>query len=453
MTRDELQLSHYFHTVFVPQMAGAYNRDFWGYHLAYLISENCATWHACNGISAVLRQYSTGDSNSQSRFRFLALKQSNAAIKHLIEMTTSKTLSSRDKAAILAVNLLLGIMAWLQKDTTEACNLISRGLILIQEWNMWNHAQLEELDRAAAVSRVRSLLWTYVENDSFTRHMSKASPSVISQRELSPVWSIGGPFVSYRHSEQQLDLIYNGLMKLIRQRPVTVAARSSSVSQPAPDIRYPFQTAARKWREKFYKFQALHDSYSKERVAMTFSEPKYLLVEILLCVDLSGSELSWDAFTLQFHNIIKVVKILVKQLDVHLQKMSKSPATTEDLHRIDGLSMMLCEPLLQVVWRCRDLALRRKALALLRSQAEQWPGDMRTLLADIAEEIIAMEESGWPQIEKSGCGCIAGTYICNRDRVIDYHQEWQPNERANLFFRTQGDAPDSYVQQKVTLSY
>ncbi|KAK2591943.1 hypothetical protein QQS21_010347 [Conoideocrella luteorostrata] len=353
---------------------------------------------------------------------------------------------------ILTVNLLLGLMAWLRKDISEAYNFTVQGLGLIRRWNLWECAQTQRLHQPESISTVESILAAYVRHDSFTRHMCGASPSRIEELDMSPPWAEGWRFTSSSDAHQQLEFIWNWLMKLMRKRPI-LESRSVQL-QPGTDIRYSFRLAAERWKERFHDFRSSKYYADDEENAIAILGIRYLFVEVLLAVDITGLELSWDAFKPNFENITSAAEVLSRRFDERSVDEAKTPSQTEESNRRDALALIVCELLLQVVWRCRCPILRRKALALLKIEEKRRPGDVRTLVTDLAEIIITTEEKSWLSDAKTiRCGCIAGGYICSKDRIIDYHMEWQPDQKVSVYFRMKGDVEGHYLQQKVQMPY
>ncbi|PMB68055.1 Transcriptional regulatory protein moc3 [Beauveria bassiana] len=177
-----------------------------------------------------------------------------------------------------------------------------------------------------------------------------------------------------------------------------------------------------------------------------------LVLDIWLCgaeiassIDLRLYELAWDKFAAKFRRIVKLTQKLVAEEALREEQRGRP---------VYSFSPSVCEPLFMVASSCRDGALRRKAMSLLRQRPRREGIWDAKLMAAIAEAKMLIEERAVAaEVDGAGCGCIPGVYICNTHRVFFMDIEFLPERAATAVMKTLHDVTINSKGQVLTITY
>lgn len=436
-TRDEIELFHYFRVVISDQITGAFDDDSWTVNLLQAIQQQPAIWNACIAASAMHRVYihkpsvTTSLATQRDALYMTGLKQYHSSLKHILSITQQDVVSMDEKLAVLAANLLFLALSWFRGDMVEGFKHLSNGLVLIAQWDLLNLVQEQKGPRRSTMLPAESLMLTYLRADSSTMDSREAETSALDNIIITPVIT-DDKFLSPSDAYFELEFLWNAVMKIMRKGPL---AASPNKIEPPEQLLNQFRPMSQRWGAKLMQFKNSADYKDSQMDAIIVLKVRHILIDVMLALDSSESESSWDAFDKHFSNMIDMAETLTKRLELSIERKQSRGAGAGS---IAGLAVSMTEPLAIAAWRCRNHALRHRALDIVRRiQIRHYPTD-HTITAKIAEIVVNAEESIWESDDLS-CACIPKSNICLGHRIVYRRLQWAADGDYILFLKTKGE--------------
>lgn len=427
-TWAELELNHYCRTQVIMTNSGCeFTSELWHLHVLQGSREEAAIWHACNYFAAVSRLNRTSHSGTMNIVFGESLRQYSAALKSIMKVATRRKLSIPDKSAILVVNALLVVSSFRSGKLDEAVTIISNSIRLLQEWDFQGY----ELQSPCPVPMMLLALF-FVKIERVFQNCFLVSTKLGSgwEKVLSTLQDM--PIVSSVGACLELEMLWNESIALIGNLSFQPSAQEV---QTANTLRAAFRHRFVIWtlRYQIYRQSQLTKVDHARNGIMNIRQ---MLVDILLRVDMANLETSWDEFDDEFAQATILAEFIAKR------DMKESVLTP--------LKAMLLKVLHFMAKVCRNPALRRKMVTLIREKFENSSQNnaaeaSKVSRTQIIDAIIELEETAWYAPEEGrNCsewetGCVAGEVICNYHRVAEVHANINPSLRFNITLRTVGD--------------
>lgn len=435
-TSGEKQLMHMFRTEAALQMAGAFNQTLWTIDLLQVTQVYPVVWHAGIALAASYWRYNAPPqlaSNEQSRAELekLALLQYNKAIRHAINLTAKENPTTADKEVLLISNLMFTAICSLCGNIKNALEQFCQGLKLFNSFRLWEKPKAIEANPYCSPLCRESLI------TAFRRFAGQS----VSLRDPSwPEWQTK-EYLTETPPEKQFELpteaylefeqIHNSLLDSAMAR---IYAHDHLMTQPQEDITSVFRRRVDSWKAKFQHLQESQLFNPVDMEAILLLRMRHLSLEILLGTGFAKMELIWDTFEHKFAKIISLTERLYELRG--LSDASQAPRQPFTF----SFTASVCEPLYLAARSCRNGAIRRRAIELLR----KWPMNegifTSTILADVAEAVMNLEEGAAANgLIASECTCQAGVFVCHEHRVNYCHLTFPNHGEGLAHLRTTGE--------------
>jgi hypothetical protein len=193
---------------------------------------------------------------------------------------------------------------------------------------------------------------------------------------------------------------------------------------------------------------------------------RILLMRIILGLDVTRSEMSWDEFNALFQSALALAEeLLLGQQQATRRIISdvrKASPKTSQVGKEWAVALLLDVSLFLVARRCRHPGIRRRALALLEHYFSLTLGMDTAIFIGMTKAIIAVEEVAWASFPEgkrdelaapAPCGCARGVFICNGHRVIKTAVAYPSEGMANLLVVTGDDEQHGRPGRRIPLAY
>ena len=456
-TWSERRMFFFFRTETASRVAGPFDQSFWTVDLLRATAVHPAIWHASIAVAAMYKRYTIPAGEATAALRSglyeFALAQYNASISGLVGVAGAEEGPGPDgRDVILATSVLYSGLCSLRGDPKEAFLHMRSGLGLFRQWRHWERKGRRGAGRGGVLP-VDSIITLFNRFESQSLNLLDDASRIEWEghddipRDPSPT-----PFASVTEAYFEFELTLNGLVDL-RQRHDLVSVPSRP--RPLGESRVAFRGALEAWKRKFEAlWPLLRDSEMEAALTLRIRQ---IAFEIALGVDAECWELGWDEFLPQHRQIVE----LSRQLLEEYHPLSSSGAGGGDGYGGGGCASMfsfaasVSEPLYITASSCRDGAVRREAIELLRL----WPRREclwdSVLAASLAESIMLLEESAVGNLRdvSEECYCAEGLFICHGHRVADAKLELLGEGVGMVTLRTVNDVVGERRGQVIQLSW
>lgn len=427
-TAWERDLNYFFRTKVIMNCADEFNQELWDFHIPLASQSQPPIWHACNAYAALYRYQlskSNPDKQITKQIHEESMKQYSSALKCVIQLTRKSDLTVADKSSILVANLLFVCCCLSRGDFDSAMAVISNSINLTQQWSFWDHDE-------APTPIPSNLIVLFFAKIGRVLHQSLLTHGHAPWPWKEALTSLQSQtFTSCADACLELEMFWTGAQALIEELPVEPkAAQLTRIKSAQEGLNSGFQL----WKSKFDALQGQYTAAEADRARFIILHIRKILVGCLLTVDLEGLELSWDAFNDDFARAALLAESIL--------------LTGPERTAVPNFAPMLAKSLLFMAKVCRQPALRRRMVSMLRPQLRR----VRILSAEedysptqIIDTIIAVEERGWMSIElgQPECACfppcVPGQFICGGHRVSEIHVNPRPGKASELCLRTHHD--------------
>ncbi len=407
----ELELSHFFRTEVVNKCSDEFSRDLWGVYYPQASQNELALWHGCNALAACFQARELQRAGKMMEPLVQGLykecrRQYCASIKGIMHVANKPGQTAADKVAILGANLLFTVYWTYTQEYTNMEMLSANSIRLIQDWRLW-----EDVSPSAISSR--RLLFYFLKLETMEQGYSLVSCKKPWHWNKALSFLQGLPFSSCADASLELELISMGLHAVFPT--VADIQRDVDALCVANAARGTLRNNFEVWTERFDRFRRSVYTSEGDGDALCILEIRGILVGVMLEVDLTRLELSWDDFEGMFERALS----LAERPPRHRDMPSFKPMLLKSLHWMAKI--------------CRKPTLRRKIIATLDTEFENQPAFVKMLpsranpsYTAVIDAVVAVEEAAWSRIQDGqrphdcGCSieaCVVGEYICNNHRI------------------------------------
>ncbi|KAK2593207.1 tRNA-His guanylyltransferase [Conoideocrella luteorostrata] len=421
-SRREEQMFHLLCTEAAVKVAGAFDQDFWSVDVPRATQTYPAIWHASVSLAAVYKRVQNKDQTPESQQLYnFSLTQYNKSIQQLVFIDPQQAeLSYQDQETLLLASILFTSICILQEDQETARVHIDSGIQLFNKWRFWEHSAKSPKVHAASTTNSLVALFTRFELQSSLSTPPKPYWQTITfDKRHAP-----SDFTSATEAYYEQQQLLNNLIKVFRTQ---VVHHIKGNLHFMPDNRLPYRYQYRRWKTRFQKLQNV--DHRAKLILQMYSHA----IEIILYAEAAQAELCWDRYTYAFRRIFSLAKELFHQ---ETDPNSKNNGAVT----LFSFSPVSCHPFLGIGALCRDGALRRSSIELLK----QWPLRDGMVNYKIAaanlEAIMTYEESHRKKNSPcQNCEIVAETRVCGDHRVIYRDAEHIGDGEGRLRMTTVGD--------------
>ncbi|KAJ3497438.1 hypothetical protein NLG97_g1906 [Lecanicillium saksenae] len=403
----ESRMFHMFRNETVKHVAGVFDHSFWKVNVLRAARIYPAIWHASLAVAAMQeRNIIHAHSQNQDikrKFYGFALLQYNAAIKILLEIAQKSTQSVAEQETLLMASLLFTTLSILQSDGSQAITHANNGIQLFYRWRYWEQA--EHARRTGDRILSPDFFATIVAVATSQFHYDRSTISPWSLRNLSKRVECTGEFESASDAFIHLEPLLTGMMEILNGlNPDTNQIQQLQlIHEKQRSYRDDFLI----WKEKYARLQQCKLLSEEDSWAMIQIKALSIGVDVALHLSLDDLDMEFDEFYSSFEKIVKLTETLLETEDQGPTQWGYSFS--------HSISMLL----FFVSTSCRDSALRRRAITLLRSIPDKTSYIYSKLTARLCESIMEAEEIGQTEMEGDGqCCCVAGEFICREHRAV-----------------------------------
>lgn len=425
-TFDERRSFHYLRVCAVYDISGYFESGFWDRLVLQLSHSQPTVRHALLALSSLCEIYdarATGQqelsSDKVERLNQFALQQYNKAIGLL----ASDLAAPRSRLEVTLTTCLVFIwLEFLRDDFDSGLNHLESGLKILRDFNQpdsesgWPSRPTQHID----ISLTR--LFTRLDIQA-TIHGSPTSDfnSRIFDRSNKIASMIPSSFLSIDEARKCLDGVLSPIIHLIRQLHQPNYVKSMLDSHPWPD---PLSLEARR-QSGLYHLQlwqaAVDNSASSifkpqdqdQASALAVLNLYHRLAKVILNTLFTTSQMIFDEYNSDFEYLLALAESVI-----HNYQSTSS---------VVFLDMGVMPPLFFIVVMCRDLGLRRKALALLKRAPHREGMWHREHVVAYAEWKAAIEERGrgdlpetapLPEYARVFCGTMEDVVVDGRRATL-----------------------------------
>lgn len=446
---QEMMHFHFLRQVAAESMAGVFDQKFCSRDMLQATSFHPIVWHASCALAAMYQREALAAATRRSdaggpanavterlNLRNFALEQYNESIAGVLSIMKSTELSNLDLEVLLTTTLLFTAIASLQGDMPAALVHIINGQRTLQKWK-------KSLEMAQTKSRgsKEHASFSLLTPNSVEAVMGRlvCQSSAVRQKPWSEGYykSLETPFISKDAFCSPEDAYYEfePLSKAYSELGENNKFTKDPVEkQPPPPVRRAYVVALAEWTKKFDLMQrreGIMDTPIKQEAILVL-RARQIGLEIEVRRDPSGQESTWDEFNPRFAKIVALGEELRDSLH-------------QGAARVFSFSSSMMDVLFLTAIRCRDYAIRHRALGLLRQQnAREGLCNSRLGVA------IA---SGWAEIEEAPgrakrhaeahdlsseeeCACESEVFICCEHRVTALAGEYFIDDVGTMTYWT-----------------
>ncbi|KAM0722282.1 hypothetical protein Q7P37_001723 [Cladosporium fusiforme] len=345
-----------------PQLAGYFDSPFWQRTLLQSGRHEPAVKHAIAAIGALHERLLMGaeeaDTSHKRQTRF-ALEQCNKSIQHLTAPVEGK--DHPDLRLMLTTCVLFTCFEAMQGHCEQAIAHATQGYGLLKQYATAPEANPREAGTFAV--ELDQLCLTMQRLQTQSKGLMGKDYGVILDNDTM---DIPKPthFDSLRDARVALEKVINRLAIFFLDLDLNdnfydlVCSNAEKFLSFAPWLKA--------WEEAFTKLLTERKDIMtpNERKGAMVLKAHHLVCEILSNVDLSEGELGWDKFHSEFTAILDLAKAVLED--------GPQPDTRQSSPKTElCFSLGIVDPLYEVCARCRDPALRRRALDLLARHPRQ----------------------------------------------------------------------------------
>ena len=343
----------------LPLLPGHYDHLFWGLWVRQACFSEPALQHAMIAVGAlhesINARLATNDVVSTLQQRFCIQQYSKA-----IQQLTVNTTSSPRIELILTSCIIFVMFETLYGRPTEAFKHLKSGTAMLESWRPTTSSEL----------MVKEEYLTPIFKRSYKHSDLVSMPAIFENLKTARA-----------HLQVLLDLIYSSVNSAVVSEEITdIDARVCRAKHALED-----------WFDKFTKLK--RPSGKEAERATILLRLQFETAMILLAAVQIDDECEFDKHIHSFRVVVNQCEQLVSVENDLTGRDTASPETF-----IYGFDLNVLPPLHITAFKCRDPALRRKAIALLDAGDRYeglWNGKR---VARFAQKTLEIEEAGLPKV-------------------------------------------------------
>ncbi|KUL89117.1 hypothetical protein ZTR_06017 [Talaromyces verruculosus] len=380
----------FFQSVTSSALSSFYGSEFWSQETLQVAHEYPALFHAITAFGSIHHSYLSDETPSDvprigtnNHIEF-GLSEFNKAIKSMSALMTQKELSRHDQQAILTTCVLFTGLSSLQGRQSQAFMHVKNGLRMIHHWRL-NHRMITPDEKNA----VDMLLLTFIQLDSQIRPYLVGQESLLQWTDedivgaLSPQRTFQAIFEAYF----DLEILFNKLLRL--------NFNAYSFKQLSMEIEL-LKNQGDIWDRQFAHLLSTMKPTASDLDALDFIQLRREYVRgILSCLVINAEDNVHDDLIPIYQAIIDLSQSVLRK-DGYTPRHGV-PDSQKLEHPIFVLGSTIIEPLFFTATRCREPALRRRALYLLRLCPRREGICEGMMAAKIVQKVIEVEEQECPR--------------------------------------------------------
>ena len=372
--RHEQHALQFFVRHSAPQLAGYFDSPFWQRMVLQAGRNEPAVKHAIAAVGALHEKLLTGAVNpneSQDRRTQFALEQCNKSIQHLLK--PKEGTQRPDLRLMLTTCVLFTCFEALQGHCEAAIQHATQGYSLIQQYAM--DPENERWDIGAFAVELDQLTLMMRRLQTQSKGLMGKEYNIVPDSEQM---SMQKPtlFNSLHDARVGLELVMNKITVFFLDLELDDQFYDLVISNAEKHLIFsPWLEA---WERAFSALLARNQARmtTEDRKAAMILKAHHLVAEILSNVDLSLAEIGWDSFHDKFVAIVDLATAVLEgtpQADTSVieARWKTGGVFISAANTTLSFSLGIVDPLYEVVSRCRDPVLRRKALDLLARHPRQ----------------------------------------------------------------------------------
>ncbi|KAI9707845.1 MAG: hypothetical protein M1820_004451 [Bogoriella megaspora] len=451
MSVEENRSLEYFRIRTIPQLSGFFDSRFWNHYILQTINHQPAIRHAAIALGALHERFEAEDplilrSNQDKLEGGFALQQYVAAIGKLVDPVFKQGQQALDVA--LTACILFTCFETLRGHHGSAMGHIASGINMLRELSSEAASNTDKpvtffISSAPHVPHnTLRILFSRFDSQSIQMGICTGDYTIAQPENTEPgfhehIPSVFNSLTEARNSmdyhERQVNFFFHTLGYDGYENEEALASRREHINKFASWI-----TAL----DAFVQQQQGQGNTSwteRDIQAMKLLRVRHATYASMLAVTDLSNEMQWDASLPWFTHIIDLAS--------EIAESTKNDFTLNGkLVPLFSLENGFTAALFQVARKCRDPSIRRRAIALMRSQPRQdgvWDG---TLASRVAERLVQIEEDG---LNVQRCEDVP-----REVRVLDLDLEFDmQGKKATLIYskgRGMNEDPSSHIVDVVT---
>lgn len=370
----------------IYDISGYFQSEFWDRLVLQISHTEPVLRHALMALSSLCETYESQDLkniNDTSRGRF-ALKHYNRAVRLLgAHLSTSQP----QLEVILTSCLVFVWLEFIRNDFHAGLNHLKGGLKILEDFRQPNKS-FGSTPQHIDASLIHLFSQLKIQATVYGSPTSEFVPEGYEETRMA----IPTSFVSIEQARNSLHTLLGEAFQFVRQIQDPEFIESTRKFHPWPDAllleatRRSHQDRFRQWQEAMKNSPASTFKLlsSRQTAAVGLLQIHHKVVTILLETLFTQSQMIYDQYDSSFDQVLTLAEQLIN--------------TSQHRGHIIFFDMGVMAPLFYVVLKCRNLALRRKALSLLNLAPCREGIWHRQDVIEYAEWKIRFEERGRRQL-------------------------------------------------------
>lgn len=361
---DELKSFNFFIKITASELGGSFTADQWS-AVARVACSQSATKHAIAALGALHEHFKQSGFTRDSTPCF-ALRQYGKAIHKLVGVDLKQ---SADNVILVLIScVLFAAFENLQGHYKSALAHTTSGAQILTE-------NLDTLDasRDPSIQSCKELLHlSFSRFDTQAAEMTGAATVLVARRLSTSLRDIPEVFTSVEEAYVSLELFNNYFIHLTLHSEWIIDRNVCEEQTTRQKEHDQLDNYFRAWCAAFHKA-----NFSKSTSAVRILRAHEILIFLLRFADHDKGETGWDAFLLQFHELITLGEVFLRE---------------QGYSSTFSMTLGMIAPLYYAAHLCRDPALRRRAVCALSSCKRREGVWDSSLAANVCQRIIEIEE-------------------------------------------------------------
>ncbi|KAH6661583.1 hypothetical protein B0J14DRAFT_611993 [Halenospora varia] len=370
----------------IYDISGYFESDFWDRLVLQISHTEPAVRHALLALSSLCETYESQDpTDDHDKFReHFALQQYNKAVRLLAD---SLSTSQSQLDVILTSCLVFVWLEFMRNDLDAGLGHLKGGLKILDDFRQPNKSPSLTSQRIDA-----SLIYLFSRLEIQATVYGSPTSEFVSEGHEEIRKAVPTSFSSIEQARNSLHTLLGTVFRFVRQIRDPDFIESTTKSHPWPDP-LSLEATCRSHVAQFRSWQgAIKNSPAstftslnpRQTAAMRLLHMYHKTVTILLETLFTHSQMIYDQYDSSFDQVLTLAEQLIHN--------------SQHMGPIIFFDMGVMAPLFYVVLKCRNLALRRKALSLLKLAPCREGMWYRQDVIEYVEWKIDIEERGRGQL-------------------------------------------------------
>ncbi|KAL9065860.1 MAG: hypothetical protein Q9157_007331 [Trypethelium eluteriae] len=430
MSPEETRSLEYFRVRTIPQLSGFLGSNFWSRYLLQTAAHEPAIRHAIIALGSLHERFEAGDStilrsNLDKLEGGFALQQYTTAIGQLIKPLSNHSQQTLDVA--LTACALFTCFETLRGHHGSALSHVASGIKMLRELPE-DYASTQSTSTGLVVPKsphvpydTLQVMFARFDSQSMQLGTVNGPGTFHASQEIEPGFSdtIPPAFSTLVEARNAMDYQERNqgwfFYTLISGRIIT---------EQQDTARCYLLNKMESWRIALDNFiQESPNLTIKDMTGMKVLQLRCLFNRLVLSITDLGDEMVWDQHIQIFSHMLDLASEVIKEAAALFALNGAHSPTFQ-------IDVGLIAPVFETATKCRDPAIRRRAINLLRVAPRQegvWDG---VLASRVAERFVQLEEEGQENI-------ISCADIPREARISELDVRWDLQERRACLIYTQ----------------